>query len=73
MTFNAGDQVRITFRGKTVAGEVLMVSANRLSLTLMFDGDLSGYSNLMPVLWLEDRFVDLLTAEAVTISLLHQK
>jgi hypothetical protein len=68
VTFNIGSFVRISFRGKTVAGEVLMASGNGLSLTLMFEDQLYVYSKLMPVVWLDDCFVDLLLAEPVTIS-----
>lgn len=71
MTFSAGDLVRITFHGKTVSGEVLMTSGNGLSLTLMIDEQLNGYSGFMPVLWLEDTFVDLLLADPVTIAPVH--
>jgi hypothetical protein len=68
VTFNVGELVRITFHGKTVSGEVLLASDNGLSLALLLQGHLEGYSKLMPVLWLEDHFVDLLLAEPVTIS-----
>lgn len=68
VTFNIGSIVRISFRGKTVAGEVLMASGNGLSLTLMFEDQLYVYSKLMPVVWLDDCFVDLLLAEPVTIA-----
>ncbi|HLJ86801.1 MAG TPA: hypothetical protein VKZ53_08250 [Candidatus Angelobacter sp.] len=68
MTFKTGDVVRITFNGKTVTGEVFLASENGLSLTLMFDEYLGGYLNLMPVLWLDDSYVDLLLAEPVTIN-----
>jgi hypothetical protein len=67
VTFNVGELVRITFHGKTVSGEVLLASDNGLSLALLLQAHLEGYSRLMPVLWLEDHFVDLLLAEPVTI------
>jgi hypothetical protein len=67
VTFNTGEIVRVTFQGKSVAGEVLLASDNGLSLALLLQAHLEGYSRLMPVMWLEDHFVDLLLAEPVTI------
>lgn len=72
MTFQTGDRVQITFNGQTVMGEVLLASANGLSLTLVFEQYLGGYMNLMPVLWLNNTFVDLLLAEPVGISPMQQ-
>ena len=68
MTFKTGDVVRITFHGKTVPGEIFMASANGLSLTLLFDDPLGKYTCLMPVLWMDDSYVDLLLADPVIIS-----
>jgi hypothetical protein len=67
VTFQALETVRITFRGKTVNGEVLLASANSLSLTLVLDDYLGSYIKLMPLVWLNDGYVDLLQAEPVTI------
>ena len=72
MTFKTGKAVRITFRGKTIAGEVLMASENRLSMVLAFDDYLGTYCGLMPVLWLDNTFVDLLLAEPVSIESLER-
>lgn len=72
MTFQQGDPILITFQGKTVSGQILLASASRLSLALMLDEYLGSYINLMPILWLEDGYVDLLQAEPVTIFRLHQ-
>jgi hypothetical protein len=68
LTFRRGEAVRITFHDHTVDGEVLMASENGLSMTLLFDGSLGGYHKFMPVLWMEDSFVDLLLAHPVLIS-----
>jgi hypothetical protein len=68
MTFEAGEQVHITYNGQSVDGEILMASASGLSLTLTFDEYLGGYMQLMPVLWLDDHYVDLLLAEPVHIQ-----
>ncbi|HEV3318090.1 MAG TPA: hypothetical protein VG488_14015 [Candidatus Angelobacter sp.] len=72
MTFQTGDRIQITFNGATVTGEVLLAAANGLSLTLILDEYLGGYINLMPVLWLDNTFVDLLLAEPVSISPMPQ-
>jgi hypothetical protein len=72
VTFQRGEPVRISFQGKTVSGEVLLASASGLSLTLILDEYLGAYINLMPVLWIDDGYVDLLRAEPVTIFRLHQ-
>lgn len=72
VTFNPGEPVRITYGGKTVSGEILLASGCGLSLTLLLDEYLNDYVDLMPVLWIDDRYVDLLRAEPVTIFRLHQ-
>ncbi len=68
MTFKEGEQVQITYNGQSVNGEILMASASGLSLTLTFNEYLGGYMQLMPVLWLDDHYVDLLLAEPVHIE-----
>ena len=68
MTFKTGERVHITYNGQSVNGEILMASASGLSLTLTFDEYLGGYMQLMPVLWLDDHYVDLLLAEPVHIQ-----
>jgi hypothetical protein len=71
VTFKTGEPVRITLHGKTVSGEILLASANGLSLTLIFDEYLGSYIHLMPVLWIDEGYVDLLRAEPVTICRLQ--
>lgn len=72
LTFTIGEPVRVTFRGKTVDGEVLLASADGLSVTLILGEHLGSYNHLMPVLWIEEGFVDLLRAEPVSIFRLQQ-
>ncbi|HWZ42260.1 MAG TPA: hypothetical protein VNW97_02240 [Candidatus Saccharimonadales bacterium] len=67
MTFRVGERVRITYNGETAEGEVFMIASNGLSLTLTFDKYLGGYMKLMPVLWNNDQYVDLLLGETVEI------
>ena len=45
-----------------------MASEDGLSLTLMFDEYPGGYQNFMPVLWIENCFLDLFSAEPVIIA-----
>jgi len=72
LTFNLGEPVRIAFRGKTVRGEVLLASANGLSIALVLHEHLGSYTHFMPAVWIGDGFVDLLRAEPVTIFRLRQ-
>lgn len=72
MTFQEGEPVRITFRGKTVSGAVLLSSANGLSLTLQLDEYLGSYMKFMPLLWLDGGYVDLVQAEPVDVLRLQR-
>ncbi|MBZ5521612.1 MAG: hypothetical protein LAP21_05075 [Acidobacteriia bacterium] len=67
MNFTVGDRVRITYNGESVEGEIFMAAPDGLSLTLTFEEYLGGYMNLMPVMWLNNQYVDLLLAEPVEI------
>jgi hypothetical protein len=49
--FKTGDRVAITLGGQSIAGVVLLASANGRSLMLEFDGVLGGYVGMMPILW----------------------
>lgn len=65
--FRVGERVRIGYNGDTAEGEVFIAAPNGLSLTLTFDKYLGGYMKLMPVLWINGHYVDLLLAEPVEI------
>ena len=65
--FRAGERVRISYNGETAEGEIFLTASNGLSMTLTFDKYLGGYMKLMPVLWINDHYVDLLLAEPVEI------
>lgn len=71
MTFQRGNRVLVTYQGRTVQGCVFTASDNRLSLMLLLDSHLGIYEVLMPVLWLEHGYVDLLNAQEVNIQLLE--
>jgi hypothetical protein len=68
MLFNTGDTVRITYDGQTLDGEIFLACSTALSITVTFNGRLGSYSGLMPLLWLEDRYIDLVSGKPVTIS-----
>ena len=69
--FHAGQAVRITYRGKTVDGWIVLASANNRSLALGFDAMLGGWVGKMPVLMDEGHFVyrDLIEGQLVGIEI----
>jgi hypothetical protein len=64
-----GDRVKITYKGRTVEGRVVLASKNQQSLMLGFDAMLGGYVGTMPVLMdlMEDTYRDLIEGEEVNI------
>ncbi|MBZ5526141.1 MAG: hypothetical protein LAP21_28305 [Acidobacteriia bacterium] len=70
MRFVEGARVRITYRGQTVEGEMLLSSDHRLSMALVFDADLGGYEGFMPVFRNHEEYFDLLRGEKVTITVI---
>lgn len=68
MVFNTGDQVRITYDGQTLNGEIFLACSTGLSITVTFNGRLGSYSGLMPLLWMDDHYVDLVSGNPVTIA-----
>ncbi|HLJ27995.1 MAG TPA: hypothetical protein VKY85_14895 [Candidatus Angelobacter sp.] len=68
MIFKTGDMVRITYEGATVNGEIFLACSTGLSLTVSFNGRLGNYTGLMPLFWLEDRYIDVVNAKTVTIT-----
>ena len=67
MRFNEDEQVTILYQGRKADAEVLLVSADSLSLALRFNCALGNYDGLMLVLWWGDRYVDLIWGEPVEI------
>ena len=67
MTFQRGNRVLVTYQGRTIPACVLIASDNGLSLMLLLNSHLGIYELLMPVIWLEDGYVDLLNAQEVNI------
>ena len=68
MTFQRGNRVLVTYQGRTVRAYVFTASDNGLSLMLLLDSHLGMYDLLMPVIWLEDGYTDLLNAQEVNIQ-----
>jgi hypothetical protein len=58
MIFKIGDPVRITYKEKTLDGEVFLACSSGLSVTLTFNGKLDTYAGLMPALWVDDGYID---------------
>jgi hypothetical protein len=64
-----GQFVEVTVDGRTLRAMVVLASDNARSVLLMFDGLLGGYVGTMPVIWVVDRYEDLIRHEAVRIVL----
>lgn len=68
MVFKTGDSVRITYNGNTVDGEIFLACSTGLSITVTFNGCLDSYTGLMPLMWVDDHYVDLMNGRPVTIN-----
>jgi len=68
MIFKTGDPVRITYEGETQDGEIFLACSTGLSITVTFNGRLGTYSGLMPLLWMEDQYIDLVSGKPVTVT-----
>lgn len=69
MTFQHGNRVLVTYHGRTVQASVFCASDNGLSLMLLLEGHLGQYQVLMPVIWIEDGYIDLLHAQLVNVQI----
>lgn len=67
MTFQHGSRVLVTHHGRTVQASIFAASDSGLSLILLLDTHLGMYQVLMPLIWLEEGYVDLLNAQPVNI------
>lgn len=47
--YTKGDAILIDYEGRTVEGEVLMISENQVSAIIGFDAMISGHAGMMPV------------------------
>jgi len=63
--WQTGEQVRITYEGRPVDGEVELASPNGRSLAVRFDAVLGGYVGMMPALWDEQ--------SAAFVGFIHQQ
>lgn len=68
MKFIDGTHLLVTFRRKSVLGEVLAASSDGLTLVIRFDGILGPYHNWMPLLWDAGGYRDLI--EGVYVGIL---
>lgn len=67
MTFQHGNRVLVTYHGRTVPASIFAASDSGLSLILLLENRLETYQALMPLIWLEEGYVDLLHAQPVNI------
>jgi hypothetical protein len=67
--FRTGDQVMITYRGRTVPGAVMFGSSNGKSLMLTFEAILDGHVGMMPVLVNDDGSIEaLMTGSLILLA-----
>jgi hypothetical protein len=71
MTFQHGSRVLVTYHGRTVQASIFAASDSGLSLMLLLDSHLGMYQALMPLIWIEEGYVDLLSAQPVNIRTLE--
>lgn len=62
-----GDRIEITCDGKIVTGIVIFGSDNGQSLMIGFDAMLRGHVGMMPVLWSNDHWIDIVTGQELEI------
>jgi hypothetical protein len=63
-----GPLVNITFRGQIVEAEVYLSADTGLSKIFLLHVPLREYQLLLPVVWVDGEFVDMLHGEKVTIE-----
>jgi hypothetical protein len=68
MVFKVGDRVRITYEENTLDAEIFLACTSGLSITVTFNGRLGNYTGLMPLMWIEDHYVDLVNGRQVKLS-----
>lgn len=62
-----GDHIEIRCDGRRIDGRVIFGSPNGQSLMISFDAMLRGFVGMMPVLWHENRWIDIASGEALEI------
>ena len=58
-TLRAGDPIDITCEGRTVEGEIELLSENQDAMVIAFEAILGGYAGRMPVLRLDGVYRDI--------------
>lgn len=67
-----GARVRVTFGGRSAPATVLLASKNGRSLVLEFEAILGGYVGLLPLLWRDGAFHELIDdARTATIEVIE--
>lgn len=66
--FARGAFVHVTFAQRTITAMVTLASDKGHSLILMFEGILGGYVGMMPVLWQDGAYRDLVQHDVVVIT-----
>lgn len=64
-----GHFVNVTLDGRTVPAMVVVASGNAHSIAVMFDALLGGYAGMMPVLWVDDHYEDLVERRRIEVRL----
>lgn len=58
MRFVDDTHLLVTFRGTSVLAEVLLASADGMSMVIRFDGILGRHNRMMPLVWVGDGYRD---------------
>lgn len=61
-------RILITHQHITVTGEILLVSDDQLSMIVRFGTTLGRYEGLMPILWIDNGYVDLFWGKKVLLQ-----
>lgn len=48
--FKNGDKILVSCEGRTLQGEMVMISDNQVSVMIAFDGALGGHVGMMPAM-----------------------
>jgi len=63
-----GEQVFVTYKGKTMRAMVTLASPNGISAIIMFDGMLGAYLGAMPILFKDGRYIDLIEEQPLVVT-----
>lgn len=63
-----GEFVWVTYKAKTMRAMCTLCSPNGVSAIIMFDGMLGAYVGMMPILFTDDRYIDLIEHEPLVMT-----